>query len=53
MTDFRIRIAPTTRLLGAVLLMASAVAPALAADPEQDRPRRRAHHHDPVGHVAL
>lgn len=34
MTDFRIRIAPTTRLLGAVLLMASAVAPALAADPK-------------------
>lgn len=34
MTDLRIRIAPTTRLLGAVLLMASAVAPALAADPK-------------------
>ena len=34
MTDFRIRIAPTTRLLGAVLLMASAVAPALAGDPK-------------------
>lgn len=34
MTDLRIRIAPTTRLLGAVLLMASAVAPALAAGPK-------------------
>ena len=34
MTDFRIRIAPTTRLLGAMLLMAAAVAPALAADPK-------------------
>ena len=34
MTDFRIRIAPTTRLLGAMLLMAAAAAPALAADPK-------------------
>lgn len=33
MTDLRILLAPTTRLLGAVLLMASVLAPAHAADP--------------------
>ncbi|MGY6268951.1 lipopolysaccharide transport periplasmic protein LptA [Achromobacter denitrificans] len=33
MTDLRILLAPTTRLLGAVLLTASAFAPAYAADP--------------------
>ena len=33
MTDLRILLAPTTRLLGAILLTASALAPAHAADP--------------------
>ena len=33
MTDLRILLAPTTRLIGAVLLTASALAPAYAADP--------------------
>ncbi|KGD90816.1 sugar ABC transporter substrate-binding protein [Achromobacter sp. RTa] len=33
MTDLRILLAPTTRLIGAVLLTASALAPAFAADP--------------------
>jgi lipopolysaccharide export system protein LptA len=33
MTDLRILLAPTTRLIGAVLLAASALAPAHAADP--------------------
>lgn len=50
---------PTTRLLGAVLLMASAVAPALAADPKpaagasKTAPAEELHHHDPVGYAAL
>ncbi|AZS82133.1 lipopolysaccharide transport periplasmic protein LptA [Achromobacter spanius] len=34
MTDFRTLLAPTTRLLGAVLLSASVLAPAYAAEPE-------------------
>ena len=39
MTDLRIRLAPTTRLIGAALLAAAALAPsAHAADP---RPSRR------------
>ena len=37
MTDLRIRLAPTTRLIGAALLAAAALAPRPAADPAPSR----------------
>ena len=59
MTDLRIRLAPTTRLIGAALLAAAASrlgprgGPRAPAGGRQGRARRRTQHADPVGHAAL
>ena len=59
MTDLRIRLAPTTRLIGAALLAAAALAPRptrRTLRPSRrpaSRARRRTQHADPVGHAAL
>ena len=59
MTDLRIRLAPTTRLIGAALLAAAALAPRPTRRTPRPsrrpagRARRRTQHADPVRHAAL